>query len=272
MDVLLLFSLAAKVTVQEKAKPRPWRPTHFASYLPTRHSVLRLARAKEANTHSHHCDATRGAECHARSAGPRVCGARSTKHRRPRRSHLARIRAVSRPMRDAVGVRGHRLKNYGQRRCDDAYGYCPAAYRGCLSTLKHVCRQGHLRNLHYKPIFNSASQGGHLEVLQWLRSIGFQMDGAHCWRAAEGGHREVLKWLRANGCPWDGNTCMYAPWGGHLDVLQWLRANGCPWDESTCAFAAKGGHLEMLQWARANGCPWDKKTREYAGEIGTTNY
>jgi hypothetical protein len=39
---------------------------------------LRVAR-KEAKTHPHHRDATRGAVRHARTAGPRVCRAHSTK-------------------------------------------------------------------------------------------------------------------------------------------------------------------------------------------------
>ena len=112
---------------------------------------------------------------------------------------LARIRAVSRPMRDAVGVRGHRLKNYGEM-TDDDHEYRPAAYLGYLSTLKHVYRQGHLFNRQYKPTFNAASQGGHLEVLKWLRSIGSQMNEVACSFAAFGGHLEVLKWLRVNGC------------------------------------------------------------------------
>jgi len=103
---------------------------------------------------------------------------------------LARIRAVSRPMRDAVGVRGHRLKNYGEM-TDDDHEYRPAAYLGYLSTLKHVYRQGHLFNRQYKPTFNAASQGGHLEVLKWLRSIGSQMNEVACsfaafWRATRG--------------------------------------------------------------------------------------
>ena len=49
-----------------------------------------------------------------------------------------------------------------------------------------------------------------------------------CQFAAEGGHLEVLKWLRAEGCPWDEWACAWALRGGHLEVLEWLRAAGCP--------------------------------------------
>ena len=180
---------------------------------------------------------------------------------------LARIRAVSRPMRDAVGVRGHRLKNYGEM-TDDDHEYRPAAYLGYLSTLKHVYRQGHLFNRQYKPTFNAASQGGHLEVLKWLRSIGSQMNEVACSFAAFGGQLEVLKWLRANGCPWNTGTCAQAAGVGNLEILQWARANGAPWDEKTCAFAAHFGKLEVLQWLRANGCPWDMQTLMCAQDAG----
>ena len=49
-----------------------------------------------------------------------------------------------------------------------------------------------------------------------------------CAEAAEGGHLEVLKWLRAEGCPWDEDACTEAAWYGRLEVLKWLRDNGCP--------------------------------------------
>jgi hypothetical protein len=165
-------------------------------------------------------------------------------------------------MRDAVGVRGHRLKNYGEM-TDDDHEYRPAAYLGYLSTLKHVYRQGHLFNRQYKPTFNAASQGGHLEVLKWLRSIGSQMNEVACSFAAMGGHLNVLQWLHSNGCPWNAQTCAFAAKGGHLEVLQWARGNGCPWDAGTCANARKNGHPEVLKWAIANGCPQtrDPQTR-----------
>lgn len=52
--------------------------------------------------------------------------------------------------------------------------------------------------------------------------------------AAEGGHLEVLEWLREQGCPWDASACAKAAEGGHLGVLQWARRNGCPWDTGLC--------------------------------------
>ncbi len=68
------------------------------------------------------------------------------------------------------------------------------------------------------------------------RSLEF-MDRCLCSR---GGHLEMLQWLRSQGCPWDKRTCAHAAaGGGHLEVLQWLRSEGYPWDEMmTCSFAA----------------------------------
>ena len=81
--------------------------------------------------------------------------------------------------------------------------------------------------------------------------------------AAAGGHLEILKWLRSVGYPWDekamatGSSAIYsqAAGGGHLEILKWLRSEGCPWDERACVRAALGGHLDVLWWAIDNGCP-----------------
>ena len=112
----------------------------------------------------------------------------------------------------------------------------------------------------------AAARGGHLDVLQWMRS----QDPPCPWNtwtcsvAAEHGHLGVLQWLRANGCSWDENTSSYAARRGHLAVLQWLRSQDppCPWDQQVCNEAARRGHLPTLQWLRSQDppCPWDDWT------------
>ena len=78
-----------------------------------------------------------------------------------------------------------------------------------------------------------------------------------------GGHLNVLQWLRSQDppCPWDKYACSGAAERGHLNVLQWLRSQSppCVWDEDACSGAAKGGHLNVLQWLRSQDppCPWD---------------
>jgi len=150
-----------------------------------------------------------------------------------------------------------------------------------------------------------AAQGGHLEVLKWLRfgstyeeeegvmaPLTYPADHAACpwdeWTSAEaaaGGHLEVLKWARAHGCPWDENNgytygsdsdCFaLAAAGGHLAVLRWLWDNDYPRHEDDedvpvhiCALAAEGGHLEVLKWLREHIFEWDARTGYEATEAG----
>ena len=130
---------------------------------------------------------------------------------------LARLRGVSRRMRDAVAETGPRFVKLDEHRATEL---------GYVSTLQRLQRRGRLT---------------HREYL--------------CQAAARVGNLEKLKEFRADDTPWDRSTCWAAARGGHLEVLQWLRANDCPCDEYTCHHAVYGGHFEVLQWACANGCP-----------------
>jgi hypothetical protein len=208
----------------------------------------------------------------------------------PDPSDLARLRAVSREMRDAVVATGRRVYELNAENAihfgelsgmrllhqrgdldqrvdlndgdedyndpnDDTFSLCTfAAKLGQLEVLKWS-RENDLPWNERKS--DEAACNGHLEVLQWARENGCPWDENTCWAAASGGQLEMLQWERANGCPWDEDTCDSAAYCGHLEVLQWAYANGCPWIEWTYAYAAMNGHLEMLQWARANGCPWN---------------
>ena len=136
----------------------------------------------------------------------------------PNPSDLARLRAVSREMRDAVAATGRRVSEL------EAW---------------------------------EAIKFGELIGLRFLHQRGdFDDDpDSLCTLAAGEGQLEILKWLREYDFPWDAGTCTNAALRGHLEVLQWARANGCPWDHRTCANAAEGGHFELLSWAQANGAP-----------------
>ena len=136
-------------------------------------------------------------------------------------AELARLRVVSRGMRNAVAATGRRFVEM------DVFH---AVKFGCFGALKRLLREND----------------------PYCASI--------CAEAAKRGHLEMLQWARTNGCPWNKMTCAWGARGGHFEMLQWAHANGCPWDEWTCAYAAKGGHLEVLQWLRANGCPWNMWT------------
>ena len=84
-------------------------------------------------------------------------------------------------------------------------------------------------------IIQVASKGGYADVLKkyWSdipeKKKPLSMSKRTCSSAAEGGHLEVLKWLRSQGCPWDESACAYAAEGGHLDVLEWAIDTGCPY-------------------------------------------
>ena len=171
-------------------------------------------------------------------------------------AELARLRVVSRGMRNAVAATGRRFVEM------DVFH---AVKFGCFGTLKRLLREN---DPYCASICAEAAKRGHLEMLQWARANGCPWHEGTCWQAALAGRLEVLQWLHANGCPWDEDTCSWAAQYGHLELLQWARANGCPWNEKTCAGAAEGGHLEVLQWLRADGCPWDWRTLVEAANWG----
>jgi len=114
-------------------------------------------------------------------------------------------------------------------------------------------------------VSNNAAEGGHLDVLKWLRSLRYEgptdedtypWGEVACACAACFGHLQVLQWLRVHGCEWDEETCVLAARQGHLEVLQWARENHCPWDQDEmCRYAGIGGNLEVLMWVIEQGCP-----------------
>ena len=124
----------------------------------------------------------------------------------PDPSDVARLRAVSREMRDAVAATGR------------------AVYE--LDSWKAI-------------------KLGDLSGLQLLHQRGDLDDdyGRLCMWAAGAGQLEILKWLRENDFPWDSETCEFAAMNGHLEVLQRARARGCRRTVSMCSKAAQGGHL-----------------------------
>ena len=124
-------------------------------------------------------------------------------------AELARLRVVSRTMRDTVSATGLRFEEMDENE---------AVELGCLSVLRRLQRQGRL---------------SHQEYL--------------CAAAARSGQLEELKVLRADGTPWDKLTCWAAASGGHLEVLLWAKANGCPRDEMELHIATESGHEAVVR-------------------------
>ena len=148
-----------------------------------------------------------------------------------------------------------------------------AGMGGSVEVLEYVKGKGYELN---GAACAGAARGGHLEALKFLRGLDppCPWDEWTCAAAAKGGHLEVLKYLRAQDppCPWSTSTCTYAAEGGHLEVLKWARSQDppCPWSYGTCLMAARYGYLEVLKWSRSHGppCPWDERTCEEAAKGG----
>ena len=145
--------------------------------------------------------------------------------------------------------------------------YWSQAYRECLLLKKP---QKKLSKLWDERTCRLAAEGGHFEVIKWLRAKGCQWDVETSNRAALGGHLEMLQWLQAKGCPWESTASDNAAFCGNLEMLQWMRAQDppCPWDSKVCESAARKGHLEVLRWARRQGCPWHENVPCAAAKHG----
>ncbi|WZN66925.1 hypothetical protein HKI87_17g84970 [Chloropicon roscoffensis] len=130
--------------------------------------------------------------------------------------------------------------------------------------------QKKLRKLWDEKTCGWAAEGGHLEVMKWLRAKGCPWGASTSRDAACGGELEVLQWMRAQDppCPWDSGVCYGAASAGQLEVLRWARSQGCPWNKEVPRAAAMFGHLEVLRWARSQGCPWDERVTYAAAHAG----
>ena len=96
---------------------------------------------------------------------------------------------------------------------------------------------------------------GRRAVRGGLGSTSPALGGAAPW---DGGHLEVLQWMRAQDppCPWDSDVCYGTLLcNGHLEVLRWARSQGCPWNEEAPCAAARNGHLKVLKWLIKEGMP-----------------
>ena len=105
---------------------------------------------------------------------------------------------------------------------------------------------------------------------KWLQAKGCQWDSSTSNSAAFGGHLEVLQWIRSEDppCPWNSRVCRLL-----LVKVTWRSCAGrgaSAVDEEVPYAAAQGGHLKVLKWLIKEGCPHDKHLcREYAAHGGT---
>lgn len=110
-------------------------------------------------------------------------------------------------------------------------------------------------------VCDGAARGGHVNVLEWLKSKGCQPSPITPYHAARSGSMECLssapvehrrappQWTIDNGCRINCRVIDGAARGGHLDMLQWMRRGGFIMNGNVSTEAATGGHIEVLQWS-----------------------
>lgn len=112
----------------------------------------------------------------------------------------------------------------------DFYAFLIAARRGSLQCLQLLCQSEIWPMYLQEPsICNCAIWGGHMECLQYLLDVGFQMHKRHCASAAAAGKLGCLQYLRDRNCPWDNLTCVRAAHAGEFECLVYSVEQGCPW-------------------------------------------
>ena len=107
---------------------------------------------------------------------------------------------------------------------------------------------------------DAAAEQGNLEMVKYCVANGYHIDGRACAWAADGGHLEVLKYLREEAkAPWDSSTAARAAEKGHLHILEYLVERKYDEFEYACEYAAAFGHLDCLKYLHETAkVPWNE--------------
>jgi hypothetical protein len=128
------------------------------------------------------------------------------------------------------------------------------------------------------------ARNGHIHVLEWMLTIGRQLNENVFSSAIESRSIPLLEWLYAHKCPWTEQVYHYACEGGYNDVVKWLHGKNAPGSLLDIASdagnlpilewldphiddlrlehttrAAQNGDVDVLFWLIERGCPWDKQ-------------
>ncbi len=165
-----------------------------------------------------------------------------------------------------------------------------AALLGRTDMIKVIHENGHAP-VKFSETCSSASYGGNLETLIYLRSIGCPWDDETVELAASRGHIAIVMWAIRNNCDWNHLAVSAAAMGGHLNIIKWIRKNtrkiiyinalsssaalggldsgldvikwirsiivGESWMPTIYSSALKGGNLKILDYLHNNGCEWN---------------
>ena len=116
-------------------------------------------------------------------------------------------------------------------------------------------------------LMNKCAENGHLNLIKYLRKIGYNWSTLTCSSAARYGHLECLKYLHQNKCPLDMNTFRCAARNGNLKMIKYLHKNKCRWDYSVCSWTVlniDSSSLDCLKYLYENRCPWNSTTCIYS--------
>lgn len=94
-------------------------------------------------------------------------------------------------------------------------------------------------------------------MIMWLKKKKCTFNWTSCAWAALGGHLEVLQYLRSIDCPWNKWITENAARHNHRDVFYWAISNGCPVSEDASRMAKVGGHNEFLKEMKEKKLPFD---------------
>jgi len=123
-----------------------------------------------------------------------------------------------------------------------------AARSGNLELLQYVIEKG--AELPDDTLDFAAESGSEITV-QWLHDKrGLPWTHKVCARAAAGGHLSLVQFLRSQHCEWESTTTYWAATEGRLSVLQWAVEHGCPIkiDFVVLWTVAGRGYLEVLEF------------------------
>jgi len=123
-----------------------------------------------------------------------------------------------------------------------------ASKHGHLELLKYLYEEGCDCD---KGICDYAAFKGHKHILEWCVDK-FKFTKWTCASAAQGGHLDILIWLKELGTEWDYNTTSRASYNGHIEVLKWCKENNAEFNSTLYTWSAFKGHINVLQWAWDN--------------------
>jgi len=93
----------------------------------------------------------------------------------------------------------------------------------CRGMERWLVERGHFPALDNLWVCCWAASNGDLELLRWLRSLGYAWSDVVTRQAVRGGHLEMLKWARAEGCEWcAADFGFWTEAAAHPAVLRWL--------------------------------------------------